>query len=176
MGEGTASRARVLGGRVQEAAGSHNYVPDHLVLRLEALVNPRDVVFAASDLTRHELPTRETVVSGSVVLFTATRVVLAVATDTPATCDPTHSGGTVTVTSWRRRSLVSVTISGSKNNAEQNSDRHWSGAGPDLPPRTAVELRYEHVPQIVTLRAAREDNSEEERVRGFLPSLLDDLK
>jgi hypothetical protein len=150
-------------------------LPPHLIWRLVAAVGDEEVVHADADLQSTEPRTY----SGGVLLFTASRVVLATMTDGPQQPQP-HQAATFSVqlATWRRTRLTAVEFN-PDSTGWSNSDAGWSVLGNDLdyPPDFALTLVYEgREPLTLPLYGGTNRGRASSTLYAFLPALLADLR
>lgn len=147
--------------------------PPHLVWRLSAAVGDEDLQHVESDLAQ----TSHRIFSGTVMLFTETRVIRAVMTDGPdeprEQQAPTYS---VQLATWSRATLRTLEFQPDKS-SWRNSDNDWSGLNlTGAPAGFSVTLHYDGR-DAVTLPLLGEYRQSERSAAlfDFLPELLRDV-
>lgn len=150
-------------------------LPPHLIWRLVAAVADEQVVHAEADLQSTDPRTY----SGRVLLFTASRVILATMTDGPQQPQP-HQAATFSVqlATWRRAHLTAVEFN-PDSTSWANSDAGWSVLGQELdyPHDFALTLVYEGREALtLPLYGATNRSRAAATLYAFLPALLADLR
>jgi hypothetical protein len=141
--------------------------PLHVVYRMSALILDEPVVYGDAR-TAHDDQQRAT---GESVIFTASRVVRAVFTDSVARDEPPREVSTVECRTWARRRLLSVGTGGP--DTEVNQDWSWYCEwGTVLPNISQLVLSY--ADGDVLRLPLKPTGSGAKRLDGFLPELLKD--
>jgi hypothetical protein len=150
-------------------------LPPHLIWRLVAAVAGEQVVHAEADLQS----TGPRTYTGRVLLFTASRVVLATMTEGPQQPQP-HEAATCSVklVTWQRTRLAAVEFN-PDSTSWSNSDAGWSVLGSELdyPHDFALTLIYEgRDPLTLPLWGPTNRSRASASLYAFLPALLADLE
>jgi hypothetical protein len=137
---------------------------------MAVLVGDDDIRYAESNRDSVE----GVLVTGTAVVLTETRVVLAEFTDTPVDTNPddVERLSTVQVQCWARRSLLSIELNA--KSGQWNSDREWGQDSDEWPPSGRLVLRFAGRGKPLRL-PLRSDGKAPATMGSLLPGLLRDL-
>jgi hypothetical protein len=156
-----------------DALGLPWNVPPHVAWRLVAMLGDEPVAYIDAEVSGGRRA-----YTGTVVMFTETRVVIARMADAPEQPEPSQPATfSTTVATWRR-SLLQVLDMAPDRDAWRNSDPGWLGLTieRDYPADLTVTLTYRDVGDPITLPLAGEHAGERTAALfDFLPSLLRDV-